>query len=85
MRTPSAVRKRWVNFGDRKDPVALDVHLRNDYDKNKHGVRCEDDLVYNDYRVAKRGETEPHRNHHKSYGYLRTPEFSALVRDFLAA
>ena len=85
MRTPSAVRKRWVNFGDRKDPVALDVHLRNDYDKNKHGVRCEDDLVCNDYRVAKRGETEPHRNHHKSYGYLRTPEFSALVRDFLAA
>lgn len=25
-----------------------------------------------------------HNNHHKSYGYLRTPEFSKLVADFLA-
>ena len=85
VRTPSVVKKRWVNFADRKDPVALDVHLRDDYKKNGSNVRCEDDLVYNDYRIMKHGKTEVDRNHHKSYGYLRTPEFSALVKKFLSA
>ncbi len=38
----------------------------------------EDDLVLNDYR-ADGGE-----NPHKIYGYLRTPEMSGLIADFLA-
>ena len=86
LRTPSVVKKRWVNFADRKDPVALDVHLGDDYGENKndHKVKCEDDLVYNDYRIKKRGKKDVDRNHHKSYGYLRTPEFSALVESFLS-
>lgn len=84
VRTPSVVKKRWVNFADRKDPVALDVHLGDDYRKNRDKVQCEDDLVYNDYRIKKHGKTEFDRNHHKSYGYLRTPEFSALVKSFLS-
>lgn len=82
VRTPTVV-KNWVNFADRKDPVALDVHLADDYSKNRHDVKCVDDLVYNDYRITKRGKSEPDRNHHKSYGYLRTPEFSSLVKSFL--
>ncbi len=85
VRTPSVVKKRWVNFADRKDPVALDVKLRDDYKKNKENVRCEDDLVFNDYRIKKRGKAEIDRNHHKSYGYLRTPEFSALLKRFVSA
>ena len=84
VRTPSVVKKQWVNFADRKDPVALDVHLRDDYKENSDAVQCEDDLVDNDYRIKKRGKTEFDRNHHKSYGYLRTPEFSALVKSFLS-
>lgn len=83
VRTPSVVKKRWVNFADRKDPVALDVHLRDDFKENSAKVRCEDDLVFNDYRIKKRGKRKPDRNHHKSYGYLRTPEFSALVKVFI--
>ena len=79
VRTPTVVKNRWVNFADRKDPVALDVHLGDDYGENAGGVACEDDLVHNDYRVT----DEKDRNRHKSYGYLRTPEFSALVKGFL--
>ncbi len=83
VRTPSVVKEGWVNFADRKDPVALDVHLADDYDKNGSNIVCEDDLVHNDYRINKMGKNEPDRNHHKSYGYLRTPEFSKLVSKFL--
>ncbi len=85
VRTPTVVTGRWVNYADRKDPVALDAHLRDDFKANQggDGVRCEDDLVFNDYRITKRGADEPDSNHHKSYGYLRTPEFSKLLREFL--
>jgi hypothetical protein len=83
VRTPTVVKKRWLNYADRRDPVALDVKLSDDYSGNAGGVKCEDDLVNNDYRIKKRGEKEESRNHHKSYGYLRTPEFSKLVKEFL--
>jgi hypothetical protein len=78
VRTPTVVTKRWVNYADRKDPVALDVHLKDDYGPNGGGVRVEDDLVANGY-LSPKGEP----NHHKSYGYLRTPELSEHIRDFL--
>jgi hypothetical protein len=77
VRTPSVVTRRWVNFADPRDPVAVDAHLRNDYAANSAGIRPEDDLVLNDYR---RGEKQ---NPHKSYGYLRTPEMSRLICQFL--
>lgn len=73
LRTPSVVSKSWVNFADRRDYVALDSHLRDDYRPNSTGVRVHDDRVCNDYPD----------NPHKSYGYLRTPEFSEYVADFL--
>ncbi len=83
VRTPTVVRGGWTNFADRKDPVALDVHLSDDYAANKHKIRCRDDLVFNDYRIKKKGEKKADRNYHKSYGYLRTPEFSELTKSFL--
>ena len=73
VRTPTAVTKGWLNFSDKRDPVAIDSHLRDDYGMNKHKVQVEDDLVSNDYPG----------NHHKSYGYLRTPELSKAVAAFL--
>lgn len=78
VRTPTVVTGRWVNYADRKDPVALDVHIGDDYKENKRGVRVEDDLVVNNY-VSPAGTENPH----KSYGYLRTPELSEHIRDFL--
>ena len=77
VRTPSVVRQ-WTNLADRRDPVAADVHLADDYRANSRGVRVVDDLVINGYVGHER---KP--NHHKSYGYLRTPEVSRVVRSFI--
>ncbi len=78
VRTPSVVTGRWVNYATRKDPVALDTHLRDDYSTNSKGIRVEDDIIVNGYLSLSK---EP--NHHKSYGYLRTPELSEHIHDFL--
>lgn len=72
VRTPSIV-KKWSNFADKRDPVALDVSLRGDYAENDQGVRVKDDLVANDWSGI----------HHKSYGYLRTPEVSRVIHSFI--
>jgi len=77
VRTPSCVAK-WTNFADRRDPVAFDVHLAEDYAANDRGVRVEDDLIINGYRGR-----DDHPNYHKSYGYLRAPEVSKLIRTFI--
>lgn len=77
VRTPTIVNK-WTNFADRRDPVAVDVHLASDYRPNDRGVRVKDDLVINSYASPK---GKP--NYHKSYGYLRAPELSRLIRSFI--
>lgn len=73
LRTPSVVTKGWHNFSDPGDFVAIDSHLRDDYEANSSNVRVEDELVANDYPG----------NAHKSYGYLRTPEFSRLIKSLI--
>lgn len=78
-RTPSIVERAWINFADPRDPVAADTRLRGDYEANARGVRVYDDLVWNDY------EHKGQKNHHKIFGYLRTPEMSRLLKDFLKA
>jgi len=76
-RTPTVV-KRWTNFADRRDPVASDEHLRDDYKANVAGIRVDDNLVLNDWRVKSGIDI-----FHKSYGYLRTPEFSRALAEFV--
>ncbi|MFQ5769376.1 MAG: hypothetical protein ACE5HX_02490 [bacterium] len=80
VRSPSIVTKSWVNFADKKDPVAFDTHLGDDYGANKNGIKVADDLVANDYQAPGKNQD---RNHHKSYGYLRTPELSKHIEEFL--
>ena len=80
VRTPSIVTESWVNYADRKDPVALDIYLNGDYKANRRNVEVVDDLVCNDY-VGLDGEP----NHHKSYGYLRTPEISRQIERFISS
>jgi hypothetical protein len=77
VRTPSIV-QRWSNFADRRDPVAADIHLADDYRGNDRGVVVEDDLVINGYK-GKSGRPNPH----KIYGYLRAPEVSKVIRNFI--
>ncbi len=82
VRTPTVVTDGWVNYADRRDPVAFDIHLADDYRPNGAGVHVVDDLVLNDY-VSPSPKEE--RNSHKSYGYLRTPELSEYIQAFLGA
>ena len=65
--------KKWSNLADRRDPVAADTHLSDDYQANDYDVKVGDDLVINDWGGI----------HHKSYGYLRTPEFTDLLKKFI--
>lgn len=80
VRTPTVVRK-WTNFTDRRDLVATDSHLADDYAPNVREVKVKDDRVINTYTSEADGEGKP--NYHKSYGYLRTAELSELVRHFI--
>jgi hypothetical protein len=84
-RSPSIVTERWVNLSDKRDPVAFDTHLRDDYGPNALGVRVVDDLVLNDYDYEKHQGHASKPNPHKSYGYLRTPEMSQIIAEFLAS
>lgn len=73
LRTPTCVTGSWVNFSDPQDVVCLDSHLADDYEANSSGIKVEDKMVCNDYPG----------NEHKSYGYLRTPEFSNHLASLL--
>lgn len=76
-RTPQQV-QRWTNIADPGDKVALDGNLADEYEPNRQGVRVADVLVYNRY-VSSTGKA----NNHNICGYLRTPEVSDGVREFL--
>ncbi len=75
-RVPDNV-ERWTNLADGEDVVAIMGALESDFAPNRAGVRITDRRVVNAYRRPG-GEA----NHHKSYGYLRTPEFSRVARDY---
>jgi len=62
--------------------------------QNGKGIKFKDDLFLNDYQKPKTGkpgtmegagDSQGKNNHHKSYGYLRTPELSELVKEFIEA
>lgn len=76
---PHGVR-RWSNLVDRTDVATVGEDIVDSYAPNTRGVRAKDISVVNAYRRPK-GDINPH----KSYGYLRTPAFSEIVQDFLAA
>lgn len=58
------------------------MHLRDDYQPNQQGVAVRDDVISNDYYTIG-ADGEQRHNHHKSYGYLRTPEMAEHVKKFL--
>jgi hypothetical protein len=77
LQTPETVMKNWYNFSDIRDKIALDYKLADDFAPNSHGVKVIDQLVINNYVMN--GVANPH----KSFGYLRTPEFIRVLSDFL--
>lgn len=77
MVTPESVTENWFNFSDILDKVAFNYQLGDDFSGNTSGIKPVDFLVVNNYEI--RGN----RNPHKSYGYLRTPEFSKILNQFI--
>lgn len=77
MCTPNVVTHHWYNFSDILDKVALNYNLNDDFSENSNAVKPIDFLVVNNYEI------NGIRNPHKSYGYLRTPEFSKVLNDFI--
>jgi len=77
MLSPPTITNNWYNFSDILDKVALNYKLSDDFIENKNGVIPVDFLVVNNY------ELNGKRNPHKSYGYLRTPEFSRVLFEFI--
>jgi hypothetical protein len=75
--TPRGV-LRWTNVSDPGDKVALDCELADEYEPSADGVAVTDVFIVNGY-VTEAGEA----NNHKSYGYLRAPELTALLVEFI--
>jgi hypothetical protein len=76
--TPEIISNQWLNFRDPLDHVALDTPLNEIFHSNLYGVHVQDELVWNNYLNE---EGDP--NFHKSYGYLRSPEISHQLFNFL--
>ncbi len=74
---PENITEKWCNFSDLDDPIATNYSLADDYFPSVRGVAPIDYVVYNDYEY--RGD----KDHHSAFGYLRTPEASAVIADFL--
>lgn len=76
--TPPCVTNNWFNFSDVTDNVAFNYQLADDFSENERGVKPKDFIVTNNYSIN--GNPNPH----KSFGYLRTPEFSQIIYDFVS-
>ncbi|MGF7141495.1 PGAP1-like alpha/beta domain-containing protein [Roseimarinus sediminis] len=77
MATPPGVGTNWFNLADISDKVALNYKLNDDFSPNEKEVSPFDFLVVNDYEINKQ------KNPHKSFGYLRTPELSKILNEFI--
>ncbi len=76
---PENIQNKWINFSDLEDKVAINYDLADDIVPNSRNIEIEDIEVHNDY--AYKGKSNPH----KLYGYLRTPEVSRAIMEFLQA
>jgi hypothetical protein len=79
-RVPEVLTDSWHNFGDPKDLVCSDLSVADEY-LPAVIVNAKDTVVFNGYCYPVGDEVK--HNHHKSYGYLRTPQMAGCVRLFL--
>jgi hypothetical protein len=77
MTTPPGITGHWYNFSDILDKVAFNYKLSEYYSENTYCVKPIDFVVINKYEI------NGIRNPHKSFGYLRTPEFSKILNEFI--
>jgi hypothetical protein len=79
MRVPATIKRAWYNFADSDDRVGTHFTLGERFLPSDDGIRPDDRIVVNDYCSV------GVRNPHKSYGYLRCQELSAIIRDRTSA
>ncbi|MBN2665763.1 MAG: hypothetical protein JXR67_04585 [Bacteroidales bacterium] len=79
LKSPPGIKGKWYNYADILDTVAFNYRLADYYNANSSGVKPVDHLVINDYEINNE------RNPHKAYGYLRTPQFTAAINEFITA
>jgi hypothetical protein len=77
IKTPDNIKRNWYNFFDPDDRVSLNRKLAKDYMENSRHIRPIDQSVYNDYEY--KGKANPHQ----AYGYLRTPQLTQVITEFL--
>jgi hypothetical protein len=75
--SPENIQHAWINLSDLNDKITISYDLRDDFKPNSRKIAPMDILVENDYIF--RNE----RNHHVSYGYLRTPAAAEIISQFL--
>ena len=75
--TPPGVLNKWINYSDLEDKIALIYDLTGKFLENSQGIQVENVVVDNNYEINN------HRNPHKSFGYLRTPELAGYLDGFL--
>ena len=74
---PENIKNYWYNLADLEDQVAINHTLSKIYKKNSAALEINDKVVKNNYSYD--GISNPH----KSFGYLRTPEFAKIINSFL--
>lgn len=74
---PENIYRRWYNFSDLHDKIAVNYALDDDFRENSSGIKPVDEIVWNTY------EYNGVKNPHKSFGYLRTREAAEAIHDFL--
>jgi hypothetical protein len=77
LKTPASIQRSWYNLSDLDDKVAANYNLADDYTKNSNGIGVTDLIVSNNY------EYKGQKNHHKIFGYLRTPEMANILYEFV--
>lgn len=74
---PNNVCRYWYNLSDLEDQIAVNHNLSDLYKSGSKSVTVNDMIVKN--KFISDGLVNPH----KSYGYLRTPEFALIMYKFL--
>lgn len=77
LKTPETVYRKWYNIAAINDYVVIAKKLSDDFEANSRGVKVEDILIHNTYKMN--GIPNPH----KSFGYLRSPAFIKAVVEFI--
>lgn len=79
----------WSNFMDIRDLVCAFDPIDDEYAPNSNDIEIKNYKVNNNYYyfdfnpINGQRESEPSYNRHKSFGYLRTPEISKVISEFL--